>query len=111
MLAPDGISTRFRSLEECGFGITVSAPHRSKQRPHRKGQAASTRHGGREERNGAARCPVSGGAGGGRCTLTLCCWGRKVETIDQTGEKSVGTLMMRIFCTIGGKSPPHASST
>jgi len=26
-------------------------------------------------------------------------------------EKSVGTLMMRIFCTIGGKSPPHASST
>ena len=31
--------------------------------------------------------------------------------IAQTGPKSAGTLMIRIFCTIGGKSPAHASST
>eukprot|EP00962_Isochrysis_galbana_P013198 scaffold3766_cov124-Isochrysis_galbana.AAC.6 len=111
MLAPDGISTRFRSLEECRFGIS-RCRHRTAPSKDRTAKARRHPQGMAGEKNGAAACcPVSGGAGGGRCTLTLCCWGRKVETIDQTGEKSVGTLMMRIFCTIGGKSPPHASST
>ena len=30
---------------------------------------------------------------------------------DHTGLNRLGTLTMRIFCTIGGKRPPHASST
>lgn len=39
---------------------------------------------------------------------SLCCSGRMSEMADQIGENIRGTLMMRILCTMGGKSPLHA---
>ena len=42
---------------------------------------------------------------------SLWCSGSMYEMTLHTGAKRRGTLMISIFCTIGGKRPAHASST
>ena len=46
-----------------------------------------------------------------RTIRSLWCFGSRDERTDHIGPNILGTLMIKIFWTIGGKRPAHASST